>query len=299
MNVFQLTWQVEERQSGMLLREFLKERQISKAALADIKFKGGCIRVNGSEETVRYLLKHGDIVNVQFPIEQASEGLLPENLPLEVVYEDDYLLVINKPPFTNTIPSREHPTGSIANRVAGYYSKKGIASTVHVVTRLDRDTSGLMLIAKHRHVHHLFSEQQKQGRVSRTYEAFVHGHLDSEGMIEAPIGRSSTSIIEREVREDGQYACTLYKSLAVYERLSHVELQLLTGRTHQIRVHMAHLGHPLLGDDLYGGSLELLDRQALHCKQLTFRHPFTEETLTFHAGLLKDMRCLIDSESRS
>ncbi len=291
--MFQLTWQITEQQAGTVLREFLKAQHISKAALADIKFKGGRIQVNDREETVRYLLRVNDLVNVQFPIEHTSEGLLPEDLPLQIVYEDDYVLIINKPPFTNTIPSREHPTGSIANRIAGYYKRKNIASTVHVVTRLDRDTSGLMLIAKHRHVHHLLSEQQKKGNVSRTYEAFVHGHLQDEGKVEVPIGRKGTSIIEREVREDGQYACTMYQSLALFDAFSHIQLQLLTGRTHQIRVHMSYLGHPLLGDDLYGGSLNLISRQALHCKQITFYHPFKEETLTFQAELIEDMKKLI------
>ncbi|MEH6942110.1 RluA family pseudouridine synthase [Bacillus sp. JJ722] len=294
MSVFQLTWRIKEQQEGMVLREFLKEQHISKAALADIKFKGGRIQVNGYEETVRYLLQYKDIVNVQFPIEQTSEGLLPEDLPLQIVYEDEYVLIINKPPFTNTIPSREHPTGSIANRIAGYYKRMNIASTVHIVTRLDRDTSGLMLIAKHRHVHHLLSEQQKKGEVSRTYEAFVHGHLYEVGKVEAPIGRKATSIIEREVRDDGQYACTLYQSNAVYDQFSHIQLHLLTGRTHQIRVHMSYIGHPLLGDDLYGGSLDFINRQALHCKQVTFYHPFKEETLTFQADLLEDMKKLIE-----
>lgn len=293
MSVFQLTWQITEQQEGMVLRDFLKEQHISKAALADIKFKGGRIQVNGCEETVRYLLQYDDVVNVQFPSEQTSEGLLPEDLPLQIVYEDEFVLIINKPPFTNTIPSREHPTGSIANRIAGYYKRVNIASTVHVVTRLDRDTSGLMLIAKHRHVHHLLSEQQKKGEVSRTYEAFVHGHLQGEGKVEAPIGRKGTSIIEREVRDDGQYACTLYQSNAVYDRFSHIQLQLLTGRTHQIRVHMSYIGHPLLGDDLYGGSLDFINRQALHCKQLSFYHPFIEDTLTFQADLTEDMKKII------
>lgn len=293
MKAFQLTWRILEHQQKMVLREFLKEQHISKAALADIKFKGGRIEVNGREENVRYSLQSGDIVKVYFPIEKISDGLLAENLPLDIVYEDDALLVLNKLPNVNTIPSREHPTGSVANRLAGYYQEKGILSTVHVVTRLDRDTSGLMLIAKHRHVHHLFSEQQKQGKVSRMYEALVHGRLDGAGDIEAPIGRKSTSIIEREVREDGQYARTLYKTLAIYSNFTHVQLKLLTGRTHQIRVHMAYLGHPLLGDDLYGGSRECIERQALHCKQLSFIHPFTGEQMIFEVDMTEDMKELV------
>lgn len=297
MKAFELSWNVAAAEEGMILREFLKSQHISKAALADIKFQGGKITVNAQEETVRYILQSGDRVTVQFPLEKCSDGLIAEDLPLDIVYEDDHVLVINKPAFMNTIPSREHPAGSVANRVAGYYLKQEISSTVHVVTRLDRDTSGIMLIAKHRHVHHLLSEQQKRGEVKRTYVAFVHGHVAPEGKVEAPIGRKSSSIIEREVREDGQYACTLFKRLLEFdEGYSYVQLRLLTGRTHQIRVHMAHIGHPLLGDDLYGGTLELISRQALHCRQIKFVHPFTGEQMMFEAELVEDMSRLLIEE---
>ena len=297
MKAFELSWNIAAGEEGMILREFLKSQHISKAALADIKFQGGKIKVNGQEVTVRYILQSGDKVTVQFPVEKCSDGLIAENLPLDIVYEDDYVLVINKPAFVNTIPSREHPSGSIANRVAGYYLMQGIQSTVHVVTRLDRDTSGIMLIAKHRHVHHLLSEQQKRGEVKRTYVAFVHGHVAPEGKVEAPIGRRSSSIIEREVRADGQYACTLFKRLHAFEGdYSYVQLRLLTGRTHQIRVHMAHIGHPLLGDDLYGGTLERISRQALHCCQIKFIHPFTGEQMVFEAELVDDMKRLLAEE---
>ncbi|WP_019240520.1 MULTISPECIES: RluA family pseudouridine synthase [Bacillus] len=294
MKAFKLTWTIHESQDSKVLREFLKEQHISKAALVDIKFKGGRIEVNGQEENVRYLLKSGDNVEVFFPLETTSEGLLPENLPLDILYEDDFVLVLNKPPFVNTIPSREHPTGSIANRLAGYYQVNEIPSTVHVVTRLDRDTSGIMLIAKHRYIHHLLSEQQKAAGVSRTYEALVHGKLEGENDIEEPIGRKSTSIIEREVRMDGQYARTSYQVLENYQDFTHVQLKLYTGRTHQIRVHMAYIHHPLLGDDLYGGSRLLINRQALHCKQLSFIHPHTNELMTFDCEMPVDMKKLIE-----
>lgn len=294
MKAFRLNWQVNEHQSGLLLRDFLKRKHISKSALADIKYKGGRIYVNRQEVTVRYTVLEGDYVEVVFPVESPSEGLIADYSPLKIVYEDDYVLIINKPAYTNTIPSREHPTGSIANLVVGYYEQNKIPSTVHVVTRLDRDTSGLMLIAKHRHIHHLLSEQQKTGHVSRIYEALVHGLVVDSNIIEAPIGRKSTSIIEREVRSDGQYTSTMYKPLARYSDFTHIELSLQTGRTHQIRVHMSYLGHPLLGDDLYGGTLEKINRQALHCKKLSFYHPFKREILTIEAEMAEDMKRVIE-----
>ncbi|MBD3110168.1 RluA family pseudouridine synthase [Bacillus sp. AGMB 02131] len=293
MKAFELSWKVAAEQDGMVLREYLKGQNISKAALTDIKFQGGKIEVNGHEETVRYIVKQRDKVTVQFPPETCSDGLIAEDGPLDIVYEDDYVLVINKPAFMSTIPSREHPTGSVANIVAGYYEKQCIPSTVHVVTRLDRDTSGIMLIAKHRHVHHLLSEQQKRGDVKRTYAALVHGRTEAKGKIEEPIGRKSSSIIEREVREDGQYACTLFERLQVTDDFSYVQLRLMTGRTHQIRVHMAYIGHPLLGDDLYGGTLERINRQALHCRRIQFLHPMTGELMVFEADLVDDMKRLL------
>jgi 23S rRNA pseudouridine1911/1915/1917 synthase len=180
----------------------------------------------------------------------------------------------------------------------GYYQKKGIAATSHIVTRLDRDTSGLVLIAKHRHVHHLFSKQQQSGMVKRTYEALAQGRIEQQkGTIEHRIGRKDDSIIEREVRSDGQYACTHFNVINRHKGFTHVELQLETGRTHQIRVHMSFLGHPLLGDDLYGGDKTIIKRQALHCKKIKFTHPFSGDETIFLATLPADLDCIVKADS--
>ncbi|WP_285767567.1 RluA family pseudouridine synthase [Peribacillus sp. SI8-4] len=294
---FSLTWSVFEEDSGSLLREFLNKCDISKRALTDIKFKGGSILVNGSSVTVRERIEAGDVVTVIFPPEQASGGLLPEPIFLDVKYEDEFVLVVVKPPSMNTIPSREHPNGSLANGLAGYYKKKGIQATIHIVTRLDRDTSGLVLIAKHRHIHHLLSEQQKMRQVKRRYQAIAEGIVAGpESVIDAPIGRKSTSIIEREVRDDGRHARTLYEVLAHTRSHTFLKLELQTGRTHQIRVHMAHIGHPLAGDDLYGGSRAEIDRQALHCFELRFLHPFTKKMMLFQEELPQDMKDLLNGQ---
>jgi 23S rRNA pseudouridine1911/1915/1917 synthase len=297
MNIpFCMKWEVSKEEVGMTIKEFLKAHHISKAALTDIKFSGGKILVNAEEMNVRYLLKIGDRLSVTFPLETPSEGLLGESIPLEIVFEDELVLVVNKPPFMNTIPSREHPTGSLANALLDYYEEIGLIAATHIVTRLDRNTSGLVLIAKHRHVHHLLSEQQKSGRVKRMYVALIHGNLAEDyGIVKAPIGRKSGSIIEREVSEAGQYACTHFTVLKRYDNYSYVELQLETGRTHQIRVHMSYLGHPLLGDDLYGGKLDSMNRQALHCRAVAFTHPFTGEEMMFEVPVAGDMEKLIKS----
>lgn len=291
---FILQWKIGRADSGKVVREFLKEKEISSSSLTDIKFKGGSIRVNDCDVTVRHTLAEEDLLEVSFPLEEPSPGVRGEEFPLDIVYEDDYLLVINKPSGMNTIPSREHPTGSLANGLIGYYEKIGLQATTHIVTRLDRDTSGLVLVAKHRHIHHLLSKQQKAGIVKREYEAFAEGEFSAlAGTIKEPIGRKSDSIIEREVRSDGQYACTHFAVVGKYELFTHVGLTLETGRTHQIRVHMAFLGHPLLGDDLYAGNTELIGRQALHCRKISFEHPFLGRTLSFEAQLPEDMAALL------
>ncbi|MFJ7404544.1 MULTISPECIES: RluA family pseudouridine synthase [unclassified Lysinibacillus] len=285
---------------GQLLREALAEWQISKRALTAIKFEGGLLTINGTEHNVRYPLHIGDQVEVKFPPEEKSDGLAIEYGKLAVIYEDEALLVLDKPAHQSTIPSREHPTKSIANDVCGYFEQQSLASTIHVVTRLDRDTSGLLCIAKHAHIHHLMGLAQRLGEVSREYEAIVHGHLAEDWQsIVAPIGRKETSIIEREVRQDGQYAHTdvtvLQRFSVQGEPMTHIRLKLHTGRTHQIRVHMSYLGHPLVGDDLYGGSRELIDRQALHCVSLCLQHPLTKEKHYFTSPIKDDMQQILNN----
>ncbi|HAQ06591.1 MAG TPA: RNA pseudouridine synthase [Bacillus bacterium] len=288
---FSLEWTTDAVDRDKLLRDYLREKEISRAALTEIKFNGGFISVNGHEANVRYQLKSDDRVKVVFPVEVPSPAMKGEAIPLSIIYEDEYILVVNKPSGMNTIPSREHPFGSLANGLIGYYEAKGISATTHIVTRLDRDTSGIVLIAKHSHVHHLFSKQQRTGGVKRTYEALAEGIIGPEtGMIEEPIARKNDSIIEREVNPDGQYACTFYRVLKRYGNFTHIQLRLETGRTHQIRVHMAFIGHPLLGDTLYGGNRQLISRQALHCREIKFIHPFLQKEFHFSSELPEDMK---------
>ena len=285
----------------MLLRDFLQMKGISKRTLTAVKYDGGKLLVNGVEQTVRHTLKTGDIVTVHFPIEQVSEGLTPETGPLTIIYEDEALLIIDKPAGQGTIPSRDQPAGTVANFVAGKFNVERVPSTVHVVTRLDRDTSGLICIAKNRHIHHLLSEQMKTAGFNRRYMALVEGELAIEQLvIEQPIGRKDGSIIERTVRADGQYARTDIEVTGMFKQqdthYAALSVKLHTGRTHQIRVHMKWLGNPLVGDDLYGGSQKLLDRQALHCSSIGFVHPLTNKQMQFDSGFPADIVALIKEE---
>jgi len=294
MSRFVLQWVIDNQDAGKMIKEFLKEKSISKTALTDIKFKGGRIAVNGQDVNVRYYLRSDDQLTVYFPAEEPSLGLAGENIPLDILFEDDFILIVNKPFDMNTIPSREHPKGSLANALIGYFRQIELQATTHIVTRLDRNTSGLVLIAKHRHIHHLLSNEQKAGKIKRTYEAFAEGVLKAAtGKIEEPIGRKEDSIIEREVRSDGQYALTHYQVIQSFPQFTWLRLGLETGRTHQIRVHLSYIGHPLVGDDLYGGSTNLLQRQALHCRKIVFNHPISGRPYEFTADLPSDMQSLL------
>nr|WP_221300823.1 RluA family pseudouridine synthase [Planococcus koreensis] len=276
------------------MREALSDWGISKRTLASVKYGGGLILVNGAEVTVRHIVEKGDAVTVIFPLEELGGGLKAEPGPLKIIHEDEALLIVDKPALQNTIPSREHPGGSLANFVAQHFEDNGVPATLHIATRLDRDTSGLVCIAKNRHIHHMLSLQQQSKRMKRQYEAFVHGTVgEKDFLITEPIGRKDGSIIEREVRQDGKFAETAVEVLHDFEEFSHLRLQLNTGRTHQIRVHLSHIGHPLIGDDLYGGSRSIIERQALHCRSLELLHPVSGEKMFFESLLHDDMAALL------
>ncbi|EIT84610.1 pseudouridylate synthase [Fictibacillus macauensis ZFHKF-1] len=295
MAKFVLRWIVEPSQTG-LLRDFLRNKQLSKKAVTDIKFSGGKLLVNHQEVTVRKKLSAGDAVEVHFPKEPISEQMIPISMALDILYEDEHLLVVNKEAGLPTIPSRYQKHGSLAQGVLAYYIERGVDATFHGINRLDKDTSGLVMIAKHRFAHSLFSKQQKEKQIKRAYIAIAHGRfVTKKGTIDAPIGRKEDSLIERMVRADGQRAVTHYEVLQENEvrNDSVVKLRLETGRTHQIRVHMAHRHNPLLGDDLYGGRCDHIPRQALHSYEVTFVHPFTAETMTLAAPLPSDMKQLL------
>lgn len=276
-----------------LLREFLLENNISRKTLTRIKFDSdGSIKVNGNEENVRYFLKVDDRVEITLPSEDYSEFVRFINKPVDIVYEDEYFLIINKGINLPSIPSRNMEDESLLERVNYYFQEKNINSIPHIVTRLDKNTSGLVLIAKHRHIHALFSNLS----IDKYYIALVNGKIKDNAIVEAPIRRVSSSIIEREVGEGGEYAKTEYwlEKYIPELNISIVKLKLYTGKTHQIRVHMKYKGHPLLGDELYGGDVSLIKRQALNCSNLAFIHPITREFIDIKVEIPVDMKKVIE-----
>ena len=295
MNRYTLQWTISDEAHGSLIRDFLLQHiSLSNRLLIKVKQQqDGGIFVNGERKTVRYVLKQADKLQIFFPKEEISPYLQPEEMPLHIVYEDDDLLVINKRAGMPTMPSRIHPHGTLANGILAYYQMKNIPYTVHVVTRLDKDTSGLVLIAKHQYSHSYLSNMQRNHDMERIYTAIVHGEIkNKQGVINQPIGRHPDSIIERMVTPEGKEAKTFYDVKKRRYQVTTVNVSLETGRTHQIRVHFAYIGHPLVGDELYGGSREKIKRQALHCSVIKFQHPFTQRQLVFTAPLPRDMKFL-------
>ncbi|MEY8445411.1 RluA family pseudouridine synthase [Enterococcus ratti] len=287
-----------EKQQPQQVKYFLKEKGVSKGLLARIKFQGGEIKVNGKIENVLFSLTYNDKVTIVIPAEGEHETVLLDETPIDIVYEDEHLLVVNKPAGISSIPAQYHPNKTMANRVKAYYKKQGYENQViHVVTRLDRDTSGLMLFAKHGFAHAKLDSQLREKKVIKKYQALVSGSLNklqTHGWVDLPIARDSSSLLKRMVSSSGQSAQTEYWIEKQMDEVALVDIQLHTGRTHQIRVHFSEIGCALLGDEMYGGRMDLgITRQALHCYDLRFYHPFTQELLEFKQSVAKDMATVL------
>jgi len=283
---------IHDKEDKIQIKTFLQSKGISKSLLATIKFDGGKIWLNGKERTVLATLEKGDKVTIKIPDEGEHETTVGVDMPLDILFEDDHFLVVNKPTGAASIPSKVHPRLSMANRVKGYYQRQGyVYQVIHIVTRLDRDTTGVMLFAKHGYAHALMDTLLRNKEVDKTYRAILSEPILTQphGFIDGPIGRTEDSIMMRMVREDGKQALTEYWLDKSYPEGQTVRIKLHTGRTHQIRVHFASIGAPLLGDDLYGGKADAdMLRQALHCESLAFVHPFSGISLKIEAPLPDD-----------
>lgn len=293
---FSWTYDKDEPQQ---IKYFLKQQGVSRGLLAKVKFQGGTIKVNQQIENVLYYLKKNDQLTIEIPSELEHETLVPDSTPIDVVYEDDHYLIVNKPVGVASIPAQYHPRGTMAHRVKHYIMDQGYENlVVHVVTRLDRDTSGLMLFAKHGFAHALMDQELREKRLVKKYQALVSGELSvlaSHGKIDLGIERDLTSLIKRQTSEQGLVSLTEYWLKEETPEVALVDIRLHTGRTHQIRVHFSEIGCPLLGDDLYGGSLDQgIERQALHCGELQFTHPFTKEVITCQLPVPEDMATVLN-----
>ncbi|MCM1564621.1 MAG: RluA family pseudouridine synthase [Dehalobacter sp.] len=274
---------------SQILRTNLK---LSRGEMRRIKRCAG-LMVNGQTVRLNSLVKEGDLIRVNLQ-DADDQPVIPQDIPLDIVFEDEHILVVNKPPDMLVHPLSYHVLNTLANGVIYHWQQQGHNNKFRAVSRLDKDTSGVILIAKSSYICHQLSGQMKNSMCRREYLAVVHNRITMDsGIIDFPIGRPDDNSLVFGVTPQGKEATTHFTVIQRFAGGSLVKLRLETGRTHQIRVHMKHFGHPLMGDDLYGGSLDLIQRQALHSWRLEFNHPVTKEHIQLEAPLPADMTSLI------
>ena len=289
-----LEYKVKKTDNYMNLKELLKTYfQISDRLLIKLK-NNRKIFVNGNFAFVNMGLNVGDNISIFIDFIENNSNIVPNAIPLDIVYEDDALLIINKLAGIPVHPSMEHYTDSLSNGVRFYFDKIRLHKKIRPVNRLDKDTSGLIVFAKNEYIQECLVRQMKTKQFVKEYIAICDGIFDNKfGTINAPIARKENSIIERCVSEAGDTAITHYEIIKTYANYSVVKCTLETGRTHQIRVHMAYIGHPLLGDTLYSSPSTIINRQALHAYKIKFIHPITKQKLEFTAKIPADFENLI------
>ncbi len=277
--------------------EFLRSRGFSRHLLTYLRHHEDTLFLNGESVFTNRPVKKGDVLEAIFTDEISSVSIIPNPIDLDIVFEDEDILVVNKPPFLPIQPSIGHYEHTLGNAVAAYYDAQGIPFVYRCVNRLDRNTSGLVIIAKNMASSAILYDEMKSRRISRTYLTVVHGQIDHPGMIDAPIKRRTASLIERCVDiEHGQRAVTHYSPVSYQSDndTTALTVHLETGRTHQIRVHMSYINHPVVGDTLYGNrQSDYITRQALHSLKLDFMHPITRDMMHFTAPLPEDIRSLM------
>lgn len=289
----QFTYRIELEYDSFTIREYLSLKGYPNAVFVQLKKTPESVLLNGVWAYMRTKLSAGDELFIRLEESTSSAHILPVSMPLSICYEDEDILAVNKPAQMPVHPSLNHYDHTLANAVCGYYNDQEIPYTFRCVNRLDRDTTGLTLIAKHMLSSAILSTAAARREISREYIAIASGKTPESGTIDAPIGRVAGSTIERQIDfENGERAITHYRRLAYHDGLSLLSLHLETGRTHQIRVHLKSIGHPLIGDFLYNPTDTTIKRQALHSYRLTFSHPITGESFVLTAPLPDDMHCL-------
>ena len=289
---------VPKEYEGRKIREYLKEdlglsSRLIRSASIDKR-----IYVNNKAVKMNYILKGEENILIDL-MKEESQNIDPENIPIDIVYEDEDIVVVNKSPNMVVHPTKRHQSGTLANALMYYFKESNQKCIVRLVSRLDMDTSGLIIIGKNQYAHMELSKDMSENKIEKRYLAVVHGHMkDTEGTIDLPIYRpEEEGTIRRVIDERGQRSITHYKVVERFKDSDLVECLLETGRTHQIRVHLSSLGHPIWGDTLYGfeEDSEIIKRQALHAYGLDFKSPRTKKELSLRADLPEDIGVLIET----
>ena len=278
-----INFEITEKDDKKPIRTFLREFGVSASLLTKLKHTENGITKNGVFAKTIEELSTGDTLTIK--IENSGSIARPMCIDIEIPYEDADIIVLNKPPLMPVHESRNHIGDTLSNFVA-YHCGEDMA--FRAVYRLDRDTSGLVLVAKNE-----LAAAKLAGKIKKDYYAVVDGTIENDGIVDAPIARCGDSIIKRKVDENGETAITEYFPIKSNGNATLVKFNLKTGRTHQIRVHMEHIGHSLLGDKLYGGDCSMISRQALHCKDICFAHPITEKPMHITCDFPNDMKNLV------
>ncbi len=296
--VFFIRIEIDHARSGKVVWEILKgELAFSSSVITFLKNRDNGILVNGEHATVRKRLSFGDILTLNYDDSEKdqNETLLPVELPLEILYKDRDIIVVNKPPHMPTHPSHGHQNDTLANALAYYFKDLKKPFVFRAINRLDSETSGIVLVARNKVAAQHLSDDMVRGHIRKQYFTVLHGALSpAEGNIQAPIRRAENSKIKRIVAEDGAPSLTRYRTLAANEMYSAVMAAPISGRTHQLRVHFSHMGNCICGDTLYGYPCQYISRQALHAVFLEFPHPSSGETMRITAPLPEDIQQLCE-----
>lgn len=291
-----LTYNINENENNMKLKEYLKQKLNFSTRFTRAVALSGRVTVNNKVVTLRYVLKSGDILQVEVS-KKESQNIEPQKMDLDIVYEDSDVIVVNKSPGMVVHPTRSYPLGTLSNGLLYYFREKGENCIVRLVSRLDMDTSGLILVAKNQFSHMSLARDMHSSTFKKSYMAIVHGHIaDTEGTLDFPIYKpEDEGSIKRIVDVKGQKSITHYKVIEQYNNSTLLRLTLETGRTHQIRVHLSHIGNPIYGDTLYGveDDSDYISRQALHAYKISFPQPRTGEVIELETNLPDDMNKLV------
>ena len=292
--VMKLEYVVDKLSKYENVKQVLKEEFfISDRLIIKLK-KSKQIYLNNLPAFINQELKINDIICVDLDFEETCDNIVPTKINLDILYEDDALIIINKLPFMPVHPSMDHYEDSLSNGVKYYFNSINLKRKIRPVNRLDKNTSGIVIFAKNEYIQECLVKQMKSNIFAKEYIAVLDGIIDkTKQIIDVPIARKENSIIERCVNSAGDNAVTIMQLIKSFNNYSLVKCILKTGRTHQIRVHTAYIGHPILGDDLYGQKTDLINRQALHAHKIKFVHPITKNKIEIEAKIPNDIKKLI------